>query len=106
LNGNCYTLAIRQNTCQSNVNKNFENIYTNIAEQTEIPLSFGYTLTYINGTSTNISITLSNPIFIPNISFTIPADTFVIYDLPCECGTFRVYVGAKKISCAPTCCIN
>jgi hypothetical protein len=95
LNNNCpYTFVIKQLACQSGVYKRFDNTYTNTPVGTKIPLNFGYVLTLIAGTCRNCTITLSNPIYIPTINFNILNGSYKIFDLPCECGTYRVYIGA------------
>lgn len=103
MNEICYTLAIKQKTCQSSVNKIFDNVYTNIGVGTDVPLQFGYTLTYLAGTCAHCTIQLSNPIYIPTLNFNIPNDSYKIFDLPCECGTYRVYVGAILSPCTECC---
>jgi hypothetical protein len=104
LDNNCpYTLAIKELTCQSNVSKRFDNSHIALPVGSEIPLSFGYTLILVAGTCKNCTITLSNPIFIPDINFNILNGSFKIFDLPCECGTYRLFVAAR-LAPAETCC--
>lgn len=96
MNNKCpYTLAIRQFACQGYIDKRLDNIYTNTQIGTEIPISFGYTITLISGTTRNCTIRISNPLFIPDINFNILNGSFKEFDLPCECATFRVTVGAR-----------
>jgi hypothetical protein len=90
-----YTFAIKQNLCQSGIAKRLDNTYTNTPVGSEIPLSFGYILTLIAGTCKNCTIRLSNPIFIPDINFNILNESFKVFDLPCECGTYRVHIAAR-----------
>lgn len=96
MDNNCpYTLAIKQLTCQSGVYKRFDNTHIGLPVGSEIPLNFGYVLTLVAGTPRNCTIMLSNPIYIPNINFNILNESYKIFDLPCECGTYRVYIAAR-----------
>jgi len=105
-NNCCYTFAIKQLTCQGDVSKRFDNTHTNTPVGTEIPLSFGYTLTFISGTGKNATILLSNPIYIPNINFNILNESFKVFDLPCECGFFKLYIAARQAPCETSCSVN
>ena len=102
----CYTIAIRQITCQNGIPRNIDNVYTNITSGSTIPLSFGYNATFISGTNNRASIQISNPNFIPNLIFNIANNTYKIFDLPKESGTLRVYIGVTIIDCTDTviCC--
>jgi len=107
LNNNCcYTFAIKQLTCQGDVSKRLDNAFTNIPLGTDIQLSFGYILTFIGGTSKNATIMLSNPIFIPNINFNILNESYKIFDLPCECGFFRLSIAARLTPCETSCSVS
>lgn len=102
----CYTLAVRQRTCQNGIARNIDNVYTNVTTNSIIPLKFGYQLTVISKNANNITVQLSNQDQIPNMVFNIPNGNFKIFDLPVESGTLRVYVGATAIDCEETvvCC--
>lgn len=102
----CYTLAIRQRTCQNGVGSRIENIYTNVTPNTIIPLSFGYSVTFISSTATYATIQISNPDMILNTIFNIPSGSYKIFDLPVLNGTLKVYIGATSINCEETivCC--
>lgn len=104
-NNCCYTFAIKQLTCQSGVSKRLDNTYTNTSVGTEFPLSFGYTLTYISGTTKNCTILLSNPVYIPDINFNILNESYKVFDLPCECGTYRLYIAARLSPCETSCSV-
>ena len=106
MNDVCYTLTIKQKTCQTTIGKTFDNVYTNIPVGTVIPLQFGYTLKYISGTALAATVQLINPIFIPTLNFNIPDNTFKIFDLPCECASYRVFVGAILSPCFQTCTVS
>lgn len=96
MNNNCpYTFAIKQLLCQSGVAKRLDNTYVNTPVGSEIPLSFGYILTLIDGTTKNCTILLSNPIYIPNVNFIVLNESFKVFDLPCECGSYRVNIAAR-----------
>ncbi len=108
LNNCCYTLAVRQRTCQNGVARITDNVYTNISNGSTYNLSFGYKLTIIDINTAGISIKISNPDFIPSLIFNIPSDSYKIFDLPKESGTLRVYIGIRCTCCEPTraCCNN
>lgn len=36
----CYTLAVRQRTCENGIARRIENVYSNVTNNTVIPLSF------------------------------------------------------------------
>jgi hypothetical protein len=106
MNETCYTLAVRQRTCQNGISRRIENVYTNVNNNTVIPLSFGYLITVVTRNFRNITIQLSNPSYIPNTIFNIPNGGSKTFDLPKENGTIRVFVGATGINCGETviCC--
>lgn len=107
MNNKCpYTLAVKQFACQGYIDKILDNVYANTQVGTEIPLSFGYTFTLISGTLRNCTIRISNPVFIPDISFNIPNGSFKEFDLPCECATFRVRIAARLGPGATLCNVN
>ncbi|MCX8074982.1 MAG: hypothetical protein N2749_05290 [Clostridia bacterium] len=95
----CYTLNIRQLTCQNGITRNFDNLHTSVNANTVIDLSFGYKLTFLNGTGNVATISISNDISLPATVFNIPNGSFRVFDLPCECGTYRVYIGATLAPC-------
>ena len=99
----CYTLAIRQITCQNGVSRTVNNVYTNISIGTVISLNFGYSITIVSISNSGISIQLSNPDFIPNLIFNIPCNSYKIFDVPKESGTLRIYVGVKQVCCEQVC---
>lgn len=96
MDNNCpYTLAIKELACQGYIDKRFDKIYTNVPVGTELPVNFGYTVTLIAGTTRNCTIRLSNPLFIPDINFNIANGSFKQFDLPAECATYRLFIGAR-----------
>lgn len=102
MNNFCYTLAIRQRTCENGVARYTDNVYTNVTNGTEILLNFGYILTFISSNSDSVTIQLSNPDQIPNLLFNITNNSYKVFDLPVQNGTARIYVGATGISCNDT----
>ncbi len=106
MNTICFTLAVRQRICQNGISRRIDNVYTNITPNAVIPLSFGYTLTFITGSTNNAQVQISNPDKIPNLIFFIPSGGHKIFDLPTDNGTLRIFVGATSIDCAETvvCC--
>lgn len=102
MNTYCYTLAIRQRTCENGISRSNDNVYTNITPNSVIPLNFGYNITFLSGTSTYASIQISNSNQIPNLIFNISSGNYKIFDLPVQNGTLRVYIGVSSIICSET----
>lgn len=102
MNNYCYTLAVRQRTCENGIARSSDNVYTNITPDSVIPLNFGYNVTFLSGTSSYASIQISNNIQIPNLIFNIPSGSYKIFDLPVQTGTLRVYIGVSGIVCGET----
>lgn len=101
----CYALIIRQVTCQNGLRRVTNNVYDNIENGTIIPLSFGYNLTVISRTTTDISVRLENTNYIPSLIFTIPVDSYKVFNVPKESGTLIIYVGLKRTTCnTEQCC--
>ena len=98
----CYTLTIRQRRCINGVATSIDNVYTNVAVNTTIPLSFGYSLKFISNNTNSATIQISNPEQIPNMIFNIPSGNFKIFDLPTSGGNLRVFIGATVIDCSDT----
>lgn len=95
----CYTLNIRQLTCQNGVSRNFDNVNTSVNPGTDIDLNFGYRLRFIGGTNNAATIAISNDISLPSTVFNIPNGSYRVFDLPCECGTYRIFIGATLAPC-------
>lgn len=95
----CYTLAIRQRTCQNGISKVTDNVFTDVAINSVIPLAFGYTLTALAKSCSHITIQISNPDFIPTLIFNIPCGSFKVFDLPKESGCIRIFIGATITCC-------
>lgn len=102
MNNFCYNLAIRQRNCENGIARSTDNVYTNITNGTEILLNFGYTLTFISSNDSQATIELSNPDQIPNLLFTIPNNSYKVFDLPVQNGSTRIYIGATGIECNNT----
>ena len=102
MNDYCYTLAIKQRTCENGVARTSENVYTNVVNGSEISLNFGYKVTFISSTSSYATIEISNPEQIPNLLFNIANNSYRIFDLPVQSGTLRVYIGITRINCSET----
>lgn len=99
----CYTLAIRQMSCQNSISRCIDNVYTNITNGSNIPLDFGYNVSCICVNCSSVTIQITNPNFIPTLIFNIPNDSYKIFDLPTQSGTLIVIIGAKQTCCPPTC---
>lgn len=102
----CYTLVIRQITCQNGVRRVINNSYNNIEDGTTIQLSFGYTLTIVSRNQSNIVVRLQNNNYIPTMIFSIPDGSYKEFNVPKESGTITILVGAKRISCPTTTCCS
>lgn len=104
----CYNLTVDQSMCQNGISRSFTNTYTNVTTGKIIPLEFGYTMQFISGNNTNTTIRLQNEIFLPQTTFNIPVNSYRVFDLPCECGTYRLAVRTRIVPCACTtlCCNN
>lgn len=96
----CYNIVIRQNTCENGISRVYNNTYTNVEPGTDITLNFGYTLRYLQGTSGFATIQINNDFIIPATNFNIPNGSYRVFDLPCQCGTYRVYVGVNLGDCS------
>ena len=99
MNNNCYSVYIKQNFCQGGIQQTVENTYSNIPENTSVDLKQGYVITFLNYTSTTLSVAFKNEIFIPDITFEIQNQTTKIFNLPCFCGTYEISICVEKISC-------
>lgn len=102
----CYTLVIRQITCQNGIRKVIDNIYNNIEDGNIIQLSFGYTITVVSRTDCDVSIRLENANYIPTMIFIIPVNSYKEFNVPKESGSLVVYVGVKATSCPTTQCCS
>ncbi len=102
----CFTLTIRQRRCLNGIPQVIDNVYTNVAVNSVIPLSLGYFVTFLGGNNNNATIQISNTDEIPNLIFTIPSGGYKIFDLPTSGGNLRVFIGATTIDCCNTviCC--
>lgn len=99
MNDCCYTIAIRQITCQNGIPRTIDNVYTNVEVGNIISLSFGYSIKILSINTSNIEIELSNPDYIPTLIFNIPVGHFRMFSLPKENGTLRVFIGAIAKCC-------
>lgn len=95
----CYDLAIRQRKCQNSISVTIDNIYTNIEDNAQIQLSFGYNLTIISKNSNSVTIELSNFELLEAVKFNIPIDDFKMFDLPIYNGSYIVLIGITRNNC-------
>ena len=102
----CFIISTRQRICQSGVPINIDNTYTNVANNTAILLSNGYTLTVSRASNNLIRLTFSNPTFDLLFFFDVENGTTNIFDLPIDGGTFRIAIFAAMRCCDNTCCNN
>ena len=99
MNDLCYNIAIRQRKCQNGISLVTDNVFTNVEDNAEIILSFGYTLTVVSKNSNSVTIRLHNPDLLSDIRFNIPNDTFKTFDLPMYNGTYVLQVGVQRFNC-------
>lgn len=95
----CYDLAIRQRRCQNSISLTTDNVYTNIEENAQIQLSFGYTLTIISKNNNSVTIQLENFDLLEKIKFNIPIDNFKYFDLPMYNGNYILLIGISRNNC-------
>ena len=102
----CFTLTIRQRRCLNGIPQVIDNVYTNVATNSIIPLSLGYSIKFLGGNRNNATIQITNEDQIPNLIFTIASGGYKIFDLPTTGGNLRVFVGVTAIDCGNTvvCC--
>ena len=102
----CYTLTVRQRKCINGIATSIDNIYTNVAVNSVIPLSFVYSLTFLSNNTNSATVQISNPDQIPNMIFNISSGNYKIFDFPTSSGNLRVFIGATAINCGDTvvCC--
>lgn len=99
MNDLCVDLAIRQRKCQNGISLNTDNIYTNIEDNANLILSYGYILNVVSKNTNGVTISLFNDNLLSTIKFNIPYDTYKTFDLPLYNGTFILLVGAVKNMC-------
>ena len=92
----CYDLALRQRKCQNNISVTSDNVYTNIANNFQILLSFGYVINIISKNNTSVTIEIVNFDLLEPVRFNIPTDTFRTFDLPMYNGTYIVLIGVMR----------
>lgn len=95
----CYDLAIRQRRCQNSISLTTDNVYTNIEENAQIQLFFGYTLTIISKNNNSVTIELENFDLLQKIKFNIPIDRFKCFDLPMYNGSYILLIGISRNNC-------
>lgn len=107
-NSCCYSLTLNQVTCQNGISMTPNSTHTNLTSGTDIELYFGYILRFVTGNQTYATISIRNEIFLPETTFNIPEGSYRVFDLPCECGTYRLAIRANLVPCACTtiCCDN
>lgn len=102
----CYTLTVRQRRCINGIATSVDNVYTNVATNSVIPLGFGYSITFISNNTNSATIRITNEAQIPGLTFNIQNGSYKIFDLPTSAGNLRVLVGVTAINCGEkvVCC--
>lgn len=95
----CYDLAIRQRKCQNGVSVTSDNVFTNIEDDTQYIISFGYTISIISKNRNSVTVEIANPDLLESVKFNIPNDTFKTFDLPLYNGTFILLIGVIRKAC-------
>ena len=96
-------VIIKQIFCQNGIPRTQYTVLSNLTNDTEISLNFGYTLIINSVTDSNITFILRDSVnSIPDqiINFNICCDTYRLLTLPAQNGTLRIYILAK---CCCTC---
>lgn len=96
----CFALIIRDKTCQSGVPIISEKVYTNLSTTENIVLQNGYTLNIFSEQSNRIKLEFINNALNVNVSYYILSDSYGIFDIPIDSGTYRVGVYATRNCCS------
>lgn len=96
----CFSIIVRDRTCQSGVPVTSEKVYTNVAQDEIITLQNGYTLTVSNAQADKIKLVFNNDALNVNVTFYILNGSYGIFDLPIDSGTYRVGVYSIKNCCS------
>ncbi len=100
----CYDLALRQRKCQNGISLDVDNVFTNIENNEEIILSFGYVLKVISKNNDDVTIELNNFSLLNPVRFKIPNGTCKTFDLPIYNGNFILIIGVVQRTCnCPVC---
>lgn len=99
MNSLCYDIAIRQRKCQNGISVTTDNVYTNIEDNSQIILSYGYVLNILSKNTNSVTISLYNFHLLDTVKFNIPNDTYKTFDLPLYNGTFVILIGVIKNTC-------
>lgn len=99
----CYVAVIRQQMCQSGTPVSRENVYSNLSQNTAIPLLNGYTLKISQGTNNSSDLQFINEMFGINLIFNISNGSAAVFDLPVENTIFRVTIFIQ-VRCCSKCC--
>lgn len=95
----CYNLAVRQIKCQNGISLTTDNVYTNIEDNAQILLSYGYILNIVSKNTNSVTISLYNFELLETVKFNIPNDEYRTFDLPLYNGTFIVLIGVTRNIC-------
>lgn len=96
----CFSLIIRDKTCQSGVPIISEKVYTNLSSNESIVLQNGYMLNVFSTKDNKIKLEFINLALDISVNYYILSDSFGIFDLPIDSGTYRVGVYATKTCCS------
>ena len=95
----CYDIEKKKKKCQNGISVTVDNVCTNIKDNAQINLSFGYILTILSKNKNSVTIQISNFALLEPVKFNIPKDTFKTFDLPLFNGTYILLIGAVKNNC-------
>lgn len=95
----CYDLAVRQIKCQNGISLTTDNVYTNIENDAQLLLSYGYVLSVVSKNTNSVTISLSNFELLEPVKFNIPNDTYKTFDLPLYNGTYILLIGVVRNNC-------
>lgn len=95
----CYDVAIRQKKCQNGISVTTDNVFTNVNDNAQITLAYGYVLTIISKNRNSVTVEISNFALLEPVKFNIPNDTFKTFDLPVYNGTLILLLGVVQNNC-------
>ena len=95
----CYNIAVRQIKCQNGISLTTDNVYTNVENDAQILLAYGYVLNIVSKNTNSVTISLYNFELLETVKFNIPNDEYRTFDLPLYNGTFVVLIGVSRNTC-------
>ena len=98
----CTFLNLKDKLCTNGFSNTSIKSYTNIQNETEIQLKFGYTLKIISTDYSTLNFKIYNSFFSGN--FSLNANSCMLYSLPCEGGCYLLDICYEKACTKNICC--